>query len=121
MSFHILGDRDTILGFRFAGVTGSAVETQAEAQAAFRRAVAGGQYQILILTQKVAQLLDAEATAHRLAARPPYLVEVPDIWGTRVPRKSLERMIQEAVGIRIGREDDEAAAPGRDGEERGRP
>lgn len=110
MSFHIIGDRDTIIGYRFAGVTGTAVETQEEARAAFRRALGAGAYQILILTEKVAHLLEPEVLAHRHAARPPYLVAVPDVWGSRVPHKTLEAMIQEAVGIKIGREEDETPA-----------
>lgn len=102
MSFFIIGDRDTVLGFQFAGVPGVAVETPEQAQAAFRGAVAPGtECQILILTEKVGDWVGEAATAHRLASRPPYLVEVPDIWETPVKRKSLERMIQEAVGIRL--------------------
>ena len=34
MSYHIIGDQDTVLGYRFAGVTGDVVETEAEARAA---------------------------------------------------------------------------------------
>jgi len=104
MAFQIIGDRDTILGYQFAGVAGTAVETLAEAQAAFRAVTVAGDCQVLILTETVARLLGNEVTTHRLAARPPYLVEVPDIWGTKVPRRSLEQLIQEAVGIRIVQE-----------------
>ncbi|MBT4816196.1 MAG: ATPase V, partial [Lentisphaerae bacterium] len=39
MSFHIIGDEDTVVGFRFAGVTGSAVENADEAREAFQRVV----------------------------------------------------------------------------------
>jgi len=101
MGFHIIGDRDTILGFRFAGVSGSAVATPEQAAAAFRRAVTSGQYEVLILTELVGQQLAAELVEHRLSGKTPYVVEVGDMWGTHVARRSLEELIQEAVGIKI--------------------
>jgi vacuolar-type H+-ATPase subunit F/Vma7 len=54
-----------------------------------------------MLTEQVAHMLEDEVNRHRLAATPPYIVEVPDIWATDVGRPSLEQLIQEAVGIRI--------------------
>ncbi|MFA4944327.1 MAG: V-type ATP synthase subunit F [Lentisphaeria bacterium] len=104
MAFHIIGDRDTILGFQFAGVAGAPVASAAEAQAAFRQALDRANCRVLILTEQVGEWLAAEAAAHRLTAAPPYLVEIPDLWETPVRRQSLEGMIQEAVGIKLGKE-----------------
>ena len=101
MAFHIIGDQDTVLGYRFAGVTGSVVGNADEARTAFAAAVADRSNQILVLTEQAEELLGAEVTKHRLAAEPPFLVVVGDIAGTRVARRSLEQTIQEAVGIRI--------------------
>ena len=42
MAFHIIGDQDTVLGYRFAGVTGVVAENRAEALAAFRDALLHG-------------------------------------------------------------------------------
>ena len=100
-SFHIIGDRDSVLGFQLAGVTASPVATEAEARAAFRAALAGKACEILIVTDVVGQWLEEEITEHRLAAKPPFLVHVGDIWGTEVKCRSLESLIQEAVGIRV--------------------
>ncbi|MBT3376766.1 MAG: hypothetical protein HN742_14910 [Lentisphaerae bacterium] len=107
MSFHIIGDEDTVVGFRFAGVTGSAVENADEAREAFQRVVGEGACSILVLTEQVESFLEREATEHRLAASSPYLVVVKDIWGTRTQRKSLESLVHEAVGIKIIQSDDE--------------
>ena len=101
MAFHIIGDEDTVLGFRFAGVTGSVAETEVAARQAFVRAVRNPAYRILLITEAVEAMLGAEVTAHRLKAEPPYLVVVEDIWGARGTRKSLQDLIYEAVGIRI--------------------
>ena len=104
-AFHIIGDQDTIVGFRFAGVTGTAVESQADSLEAFRSAIAENRYSILLVTDRVADWVEEELTQHRLSSAPPYIVEVADIWGTPVQRKGLEQLIQEAVGIKIVREE----------------
>lgn len=100
MAFHIIGDADTVLGYRFAGVTGDAVSTVEEARSAFQKAIAGGQG-ILLITEQVENMLDAEVKAHRLATCPPFLAVVPGVWGTTGKRRSLQSLISEAVGIKI--------------------
>ena len=101
MAFHIIGDEDTVLGYRFAGVSGVPVITEDEAREAFRDAIASGDCRILLLTEKVESLLSAEVTHHRLEAVPPYVVVVEDIWGAQGERVSLQDLIYQAVGIRI--------------------
>lgn len=105
MAYHIIGDQDTVLGYRFAGVTGDAVDTEEDAREAFTKAVAGRKPGVLLLTEAVADMLEEEVTAHRLAAAPPYLAVVQDIWGPRGKRRSLQELIDEAVGIRIVRDE----------------
>ena len=109
MSYHIIGDQDTVLGYRFAGVTGDVVETEAEARAAFRAALADRSLMILLLTEAVEDMLGAEVTAHRMAAIPPYVTIVQDIWGSRGNRRSLQELIGEAVGVKIARNDGDEA------------
>ncbi|MBN2449982.1 MAG: V-type ATP synthase subunit F [Lentisphaeria bacterium] len=111
MAFHIIGDQDTVLGYRFAGVTGSVAETPAEAREAFRGATGEGRCRILLLTERVEAMLEGEVADHRLAAVPPYLVVVQDLQGPVKGRKTLEALIFEAVGIRIGREDEKSSTP----------
>jgi len=103
MAIHIIGDQDTVLGYRFAGVTGAPVATAEEAQAAFRAAIGDPAHRILLLTERVERMVEAEVTAHRLAAAPPYIVVIEDIWGADGQRRSLQELIFEAVGIRIVR------------------
>ena len=38
-AYHVIGDQDTVLGYRFAGVSGDVVEDAAQAQAAFEKAL----------------------------------------------------------------------------------
>lgn len=104
MSFHIIGDQDTVLGFRFAGVTGTVVSSLEDASQAFRQAVTGERCRILLLTERVERMIRAEATAHRLAAVPPYLVVIEDMAGPDAERRTLQELIAEAVGVRMVRD-----------------
>ena len=101
MSYHIIGDPDTVLGYRFAGVTGDAVENAEQAREAFNKALSSEEPGILLLTQPIEDMIEEEVTAHRLTSKPPYVAVVPDIWGCGRKRKSLQETISEAVGIKI--------------------
>jgi len=98
---HIIGDQDTVLGYRFAGVTGEVAETEQEARDAFKRALEAPDAGILLITEKVESLIQDEVLAHKVSAKPPYMAIVEDIWGAHGKRKALQDMIFEAVGIRI--------------------
>jgi vacuolar-type H+-ATPase subunit F/Vma7 len=100
-AYHIIGDKDTVLGFRFAGVTGDIVESETEARDAFKRATAKRRDGILLITEAVEEMLSEEVLAYRLKASPPFLSVVEDIWGKRGKRRSLQELIFTAVGIRI--------------------
>jgi vacuolar-type H+-ATPase subunit F/Vma7 len=99
--FHIIADQDTVLGFRFAGVTGTAVTSPEAAATAFAEAKARPATRILLLSEQVEKWIEAEVTAHRLLAEAPFVVVLESIWGPQGERKSIEAMIYEAVGIRI--------------------
>lgn len=101
MAYHIIGDADTVLGYRFAGVTGDAVTTPEEAADAFARAIKPHEPGVLLITEAVEDMLKDAVTAHRLSAQPPFLAVVQDIWGPRGKRPSLQEMINDAVGIKI--------------------
>jgi vacuolar-type H+-ATPase subunit F/Vma7 len=105
VSFHVIADQDTVLGFRFAGVTGTVVDAADAAQEAFAEAVKANACQILLLTEQVEEWLERDVIAHRLAAAPPYIVTIESVWGPHGKRKTLEEMIYEAVGIRIVSDD----------------
>ncbi|NMA20901.1 MAG: hypothetical protein GX927_10025 [Lentisphaerae bacterium] len=99
--YHIIGDKDTVLGYRFAGVTGDVVENEEQARKAFQQATAKSRNGILMITEAVEDMLQEEVMAYRLKATPPFLTVVEDIWGKRGKRRTLQDLIFAAVGIRI--------------------
>lgn len=105
-AYHIIGDQDTVLGYRFAGVSGDVVEDAAQAKTAFEAALGDPSVTVLLVTEAVEDMIPDIVMRHRMAAKPPYLAVVQDIWGPRGGRKSLQELINEAVGIRLSSSDD---------------
>ena len=99
--FRFIGDADTALGFRLAGVPGDIVTTREDALEAFSQALSDRNLVVLVMTEQVAQLISEQVTAHKLTASKPYVATVEDVWGYRGKTQSLEQLIYEAVGVRV--------------------
>ncbi len=115
--FFVVAEEEIVLAFRMVGVEGRAVLGREEALDAFRlatgkgtdpsgRSYAGIGAKVLILTEDVADLLEAEALEWQLAGGFPLIVEIPSQgWpGAASPkagRKSIVDLVREAVGVGI--------------------
>ena len=99
--YRIIGDGDTVLGFRFAGVDGAVATDRAAALDAFQSALKAPDVVVLILTEAVAAMLDAEVTAHRFSGEKPYIATIQDVWGRHQDHKGLDQLIFEAVGVKL--------------------
>jgi len=108
VKFFCIADADTVRGFRLAGVEGEAVETDAEAADALQRAARRPTLGIVVLTDQVAAGIRDAVDTLRMTRDRPLVVEVPGPEGRLPGRKTLRQFVQEAVGIRIGQEEDEA-------------
>ena len=106
MKFFCVADEDTVRGFRLAGVDGQAVTTAGEADRAIRRAAPRPDLGILILTAAVAADVRELVDDVRMNRDRPLIVEIPGPQGPMPGRKTLRQLVQEAVGIRIGHEED---------------
>lgn len=109
MKIFCIADEDTVRGFRLAGVEGEAVATPAEAEKALRRAVDDGALGLLIMTDVIAAEIRPLVDDIRLGRESPLIAEIPGPDGPMRGRKSLRRFVQEAVGIRVGMDEEEAS------------
>lgn len=105
MKFHCIADEDTVRGFRLAGIEGEAVSTAAEAEQAIRRAAANPGIGILIITDMVVADIRPLIDDIRVNRTRPLVTEIPGPDGPMPGRKTLQQLVQEAVGIRIGQEE----------------
>jgi len=106
VKFFCIADEDTVRGFRLAGVDGQVVETAAEAAEALARAARRADLGIVIITDVVAADIRREVDAIRMGQGRPLVVEVPGPEGPMPGRKTLREFVQEAVGIRVGQEEE---------------
>jgi V/A-type H+/Na+-transporting ATPase subunit F len=101
MKFFCIGDDDTAMGFRLAGIPTRSATTAEHAQAAVSEALAQGDCGILIITERLADAIRPRIEAIRSEREDPLIVEIPGAEGPLPGRKSLRDLVQEAVGMRI--------------------
>jgi V/A-type H+-transporting ATPase subunit F len=99
--FFCVGDEETVRGFRLAGVDGQVVSSAEQAEQVLTALQSDGTCGIVILTQAIGQLVPEAVRRFRFSSQPPLLVEVPGPDGPQAGHRSLQQLMQEAVGIRI--------------------
>jgi len=101
MHYYAIGDEDTVLGFRYAGVPGDIVKSAEAAREALERVLRRRDVAILIMTDRVADWIRPEVNRVRFDFELPLVVEVPGPAGPSPERKDLLTLIREAVGIKV--------------------
>lgn len=101
MKFFCVGDEDTVMGFRLAGVPGRVAFDTAGTGAALKEAVSRPDCGIIIITERLADDIRSEIDAIRMERDRPLILEIPGPEGPLPGRKGLREFVQEAVGMRI--------------------
>ncbi|NPV53428.1 MAG: hypothetical protein HPY71_07880 [Firmicutes bacterium] len=97
MNIIVIGDRDTVTGFRLAGVEGWHVDTPEEAGAALERALAAPDVGLILITERWAAAMRPRVEAARRRIMP-LVVEIPDRRGP-IDEVSLTRKVHSIIGI----------------------
>jgi V/A-type H+-transporting ATPase subunit F len=101
MKFFVIGDNDTVLGFRLVGVPGRAVGTRDDALAALKEAVGNKETGVVLITEKVAAGIRDEVDARLYGLGFPLVLEIPDSSGPDPERPEIEDFVRKAVGMSI--------------------
>jgi V/A-type H+-transporting ATPase subunit F len=101
MKFYVIGDRQTVLGFRLVGIDGTDVETREEALGALKAAVAEKEVGIILITEAIAAQVRDEVEARLYGMGFPLVLEIPDLLGPSADRPPLEDIVRKAIGITI--------------------
>ena len=101
MEFHVIGDEEVVVGFRFVGVPGTVVSSADEAREAFTEVTREGTARVLILTEQVSSLIPREVMDWQMNGAYPLIVEIPGIHGHAADRRSLIDSIRDAVGLHV--------------------
>ncbi len=100
-SFLISNSRDTWLGLRLAGINGVLVRDRNEALNYLKGSVKNKDIGIVILNEKVADMIHDEVMELKLKTRIPLIIEIPDRKGSIRESSAVADHIKESVGIQI--------------------
>ena len=101
MKYFIIGDEDTVLGFGMVGVKGKTAVNQNQAEEAFSEALKEQDVGIVVITERVAELIRPQVDRYIFAEKFPLIVEIPDRKGPIQGKSSLRKMVNDAIGIKL--------------------
>lgn len=99
MEFFVLGDRDTVLGFRLAGVSGVIIESAEQGREILSQLIKEKHYGIIIVTEKIGKMINIEEYTYTLDF--PLIVDIPDREGYDSNKKSIEEILRKTIGIAL--------------------
>ena len=101
MKYSIIGDEDTVLGFAIVGVSGRVATDAGEAQRAFETLLQDQETSIIIMTERVADMMRATVDQYLFTETFPLIVEIPDRHGPAPDRPGIRELVNNAIGIKI--------------------
>lgn len=96
----IIGDRESVLGFKAVGFD-VADTTEYEAAAAALEAFASKNYAIIYVTEQIAQLLEAETEKYKDSPSPAIIVLPNNRGSNGMGMKAIKKSVERAVGADI--------------------
>ena len=97
----VIADEDTVLGFSLAGVQGMIVTTEEEIRTAFEKAVHLEDVGILLITERVAEVIRETVDRWVIGGGRPLLVEIPDSQGPLPGRRTPHEFVKSAIGVKF--------------------
>lgn len=101
MKYAIIGDEDAIIGFGILGVTGRIATNPDEARRAFEATLDDKETGIIIITERIADMIRPIVNKYLLTIGFPLVVEVPDRSGPKPDRPNIKEMVNNAIGIKL--------------------
>lgn len=101
MRFFVIGDKDTVLGFKLVGVEGRIVTNAFEAREALKVAASTEDVGIIVITERTAHWIRDDVDEYVYETATPLVIEIPDRKGALEDRKTISDLVKEAVGIKI--------------------
>ena len=101
MKYFVIGDEDTVLGFGLVGIKGFVVKNETEAECSFKEAIKDKDLGIIIITEKVAELIRPLVDAYLFTYNFPLIVEIPDRSGKMEGKPGIRQLVNEAIGVKL--------------------
>jgi V/A-type H+-transporting ATPase subunit F len=97
----VIADEDTVIGFSLAGVQGVIVTTAEETRKAFDRVTQTKDAGILLITERVAQMIREKVDNWIIGGGQPLIVEIPDSQGSLEGRRTPHEFVKSAIGVKF--------------------
>ena len=102
MKMYLISDNvDTLAGMRLAGVEGVVAHTYEEVMAETETALSKPDIGVLIFTEKAASVIEVELSQMKITLHTPLIIEIPDRHGSRDIAGSINRLVQESIGLKL--------------------
>jgi len=101
MKYYVIGDEDAVLGFGMVGVRGEIAGNAKEAEDAFKKALNDKDIGIIIITERIAELIRPLVDRFLFTEKFPLIVEIPDRKGFIAGKAGIREMVNEAIGIKL--------------------
>ncbi len=102
MKMYLISDNiDTLIGMRIAGVEGCVVHEYDETIKAVNEAIEDKDIGILLLTEKIGDLIRDYVKELKITLHTPLITEIPDRHGNRDIAGSINSLVQESIGLKL--------------------
>jgi len=101
MKYSIIGDEDAVLGFGMVGVSGKVAANADEARRAFQAILEDKETGIIIITERVADMIRSIVDKYLFTESFPLIVEIPDRGGSRSGRAGIRETVNTAIGLKL--------------------
>ena len=101
MKSTIIGDEEAVIGFGMVGVKGRVVGSPEEAETAFQEALDDSEVGIVLITERIGDLIRPLVDRYIFTHAFPLILEVPDRRGKLEGKPNLREMVNQAIGMRV--------------------
>ena len=100
-SFLISDNKDTLVAMRLGGINGVILHEREEILSQISECISDEEIGILVLTEKVFDIVEEEVMELKLKRTRPLIVEIPDRFGSQRDENYILKSISESIGIKI--------------------
>lgn len=102
MKMYLISDNvDTLTGMRLAGIDGVVVHKVEEINTELDKILEKKDVGVLLLTEKINQLVEKRIIDIKLNYQTPLVVKIPDRHGTSSGIDSITRYVSDAIGLKL--------------------
>lgn len=102
MKMYLISDNiDTLIGMRLAGIEGCVVHEYDETVIAVNKAIEDKELGILLITEKIGDLIHDYVKELKLTLHTPIITEIPDRHGNRDIAGNINSLVQESIGLKL--------------------